>query len=388
MSEPQPIERLSDLERALDHGDDRVRLQVVQLIAQHPQQALALATAERDVIDALDERIEREPPSGVRVAMLLALTSIGADERITKRMVREAQRSHSTYEQMLSLGYLAQHDAANARPFARRLLFSGKRDQVRIAAKLLGADRDLTPRERVRVHALEREPLARAWRGAHLEALIDELAGDFHLAARALILEHHPDAFAPLVERWNELDHDTRAWLVDEAAGLSDGATAETIVRQALLSADVALLERGVQAVGRSPTLAAGIERTLVLAGLERAPHLLPSVLRAYPDAFDLEDVAIDSDRSTDVRVSALRVLASLRPDQVTDVTLRACLEDGDWRVRSAAAELLAHRSDLPAWLAGGWPEMSEAARVALARAALEQHHERLLEPQLAGAFT
>jgi HEAT repeat protein len=384
MSKEQTLEVLSDIERALDHPDDRVRIQVVQLIAQHPERALRLKRPHRDVIDVLVERIEREPPSSVRVAMLTAITALGPDPRSVATMIREAQTSHGTYEHLLSLSFLSQHDPENARPFARRLLFSAQRDQVRIATHLLSEETDITPQERVRMLCVIPMRSSREWTPAHFQALLKELQGEFHSGARELILQHHPGLLADLASAWDSVDAETQRWLCDHASEFIDGTDGGQALIRALASGDRELVLAALRQVSRFGPERFEIGGHLLEPLFEAEDEIAALAIRAGASPEVLRQVALDQSRGPTVRAAAISAMARKDSDGLSPDEVRMLLEDPNWRLRSAAADLLALRSDLLAWLSEGWGTLSERARLAVARAALEQKQDDALEARFA----
>ena len=386
MSDSQRIERLADLERALDHPDQQARLQVLQLIAQHPQQALRLRQGTRDVVDALDERLEREPQYSARVGMLTAMAALGGDPRIVDRMVREAQTSHAAMEHMLSLSYLAQHDSVRARPFVRRLLFSQQRDQVRVAAKLLGEERDFTPAERVRLLVVEPARSTREWNEPHLSALWKELEGEFKAGAWELIEVHHPELIEPLSERWSQLGETTQRWLVDQADRFPISRALAALLTQALEHPDAALASQALAQIGNLGVHVLGIDPERLRPFLQGATNDRIAALQAIGTVDDAWAL-LTEEHEPALIASALQRVARMEPDRLHPDECRRYLDHGHWRVRAAAAFLLAHRSDLPDWLGDRWDSLSERARVAVARAALDQNRDHDLESRLAGAW-
>lgn len=387
MNEAQSIHRLIDLERALDHPETEVRLQVLQLITNNPQRALAFREPNRDVIDALDERIEREPANAVRVGMLTALVALGGDPRTVARMVREAQMTHGAMEQMLALSYLAQYDAERARPFARRLIFSQNRDQVRISARLLGEEPDFTPAERVRTLVVEPRPSQRQWNPPHVDALLRELQGPFMAGARELIEVHHPELVGTLVERWGDLDPATAAWLVEAADRLPANRDVGALLTTALSGSDTALHDAALEQLVRIDLAAVGLSEGQVRGFLSdpnptRRLHAL-SAVGTVEDILELLETDVDDQ----LQAAALQRLARLHADLPTADWCQRWVEHPAWRVRSAAAILLARRRDLPTWLSDRWGGLSESGQVAVARAALEANRDQELEARFAGAW-
>jgi hypothetical protein len=380
---PQTIERLVDLERALDHPDDRVRLQVAQLIAKHPEQARGLRSGKRDVVDVLIERIERESRSSFRVAALTALTSLGNDPRTIAVMIREVQTAHGTFEHMLSLYYLAEHDAEHARPFARRLLFSDQRDQVRIATHLLSDEADITPQERIRMLCTVPGRSNRAWTPAHLAALVKELTGPFSAGAQEIVLEHHPELLAPLLEHWGELDLETQTWLTRNAIRFPDSLSAQRLVRHALQAETAELRLTALRHMVAHGTDTFGIAphelQPLLAYGEEHAAL----VMRLAATGDELHAVAADGKQTPNLRSAAIAALARSGANEVPAESVRMWLHDPAWKVRSATADLLAHRDDLSDWVSVHWRELDERAQLAVARAALEQHRDDVLEATL-----
>jgi hypothetical protein len=386
VSDSNRIERLADLERALDHPDHQARLQVLQLIAQHPQAALALRQGPRDVIDALDERLDREPQYAVRVAMLTAVAALGADPRIIERMVREAQTSHGAMEHMLSLSYLAQHDSVRARPFVRRLLFSKHRDQIRVATKLLGEERDFTPTERVRILVVEPARSTRQWNEPHLAALWKELDGEFMAGAWELIEVHHPELIEPLALRWPQLSDTTQRWLVDHADRFPPSRHVGAVLGQALEGSNPALVGPALSQIARLGAPSLGIDPERVRPFLQGS---VPEQIAALHAVGTLDDALalLAEGHHEQLLAAALQHVARSGPDRLLADELLPWLDHAAWRVRAAAAFLLAHRHDLPEWLDARWATLSERARVAVARAALDQNRDQALEARLAGAW-
>jgi hypothetical protein len=384
MSDVQTIERLSDLERALDHPEEQVRLQVAKLIANNPEHARALRSGSRDVVDALCERVSRETRSAFRIAMLTALSALGSDPRTVATMTHEAQTAHGTFEHMLSLYYLAEHDAENARPFARRLLFSDHRDQVRIAATLLSDASDITPQERVRMLCVIPTQATHDWSPAHVQALVRELSGAFQAGAQEIVLEHHPELAEKLLPHWESLEVSTQIWLTRHAVLFPNAVAAGNIIRHALkapvaelrLSALRHLVAHGMDLFGIGPADL----RPLMTIDDEHAAL----VTRLASDFDELVNVASQSGASINLRCAAIATLARQHANAVEPQLLRALLDDPSWKVRSAASDVLAHRSDLGSWVETQWDTLSERAQLALARAALEQQSAEVLEMKFA----
>jgi hypothetical protein len=386
VSDSSRIERLADLERALDHPDHQARLQVLQLITQHPQAALALRQGTRDVIDALDERLDREPQHSVRVGMLTALAALGGDPRIIDRMVHEAQTSHGAMEHMLSLSYLAQHDSVRARPFVRRLLFSKHRDQVRLATKLLDEERDFTPSERVRLLVVEPARSNRQWNELHLAALWRELEGDFMAGAWELIETHHPELIEPLARHWPQLSDASRQRLVEQADRFPPSRHLGVVLEQALASGNPALVSLALSQIARFGADTLSLDPEQLRSYLRGS---IPERIAALRAAGTLDDaLAILAEEHHDqLLAAALHLVARQAPDRLLAEELLPWLDHAAWRVRAAAAFLLAHRQDLSLWLDARWSALSDRARVAVARAALDQNRDQDLEARLAGAW-
>lgn len=386
MSDSSQIERLADLERALDHPDHEARLQVLQLIAKYPQRALALRQGKRDVIDALDDRLDRESQHSVRIGMLTALASLGSDPRIIERMLREAQTSHRAMEHMLSLSYLAQHDSDRARPYVRRLLFSQHHDQVRIATKLLGEERDFTPAERVRLLVVEPMRSTRQWNEPHLAALWKEFEGHFMAGAWELIEIHHPELIEPLSGRWSLLGTATQRWLVEHADRFPPSRHLGTLLSEALDHADSALVSRALNQIARLHPHVLGIDPARVRPFLSGSLTDRIAALNAIGTLDDALTILAE-EHHAQLLAAALHRVARLEPDRLHPDECLRWLDHEAWRVRAGAAYLLAHRRDLPDWLDNRWGELSDRARVAVARAALDQNRDHELELRLAGAW-
>jgi hypothetical protein len=367
VSSTETIHGLPDIERALDASDDRTRIAVLQLIAQHPDAARTLTHAGRDVIDVLVAFVDREAPGGARTTALATLAALGREARTIDRMAQEVGEAHGAYEHMIGLGYLAQYAPARARPFARKLLFGPTRDGARLAARLLGNTRDLDVRERVRLHAVEPQPAPFAWSSEALSRLIDELAGDFHAGARELISAHHPELIPALAERWRQLDEATRGWLVDAAEGHPDPLAVGSLLTQALADEAASVRERALRLLARRGVTRFDLAPERLRPFLGGEPIAWAHAVRAAATPEEANALLADSATPREVRIAALA-----RCGDLSDATWIAHLEHPAWQVRSAAAEALARRDDLSAWLGSHYATLSEAGRIATARAALD----------------
>jgi hypothetical protein len=107
-------------------------------------------------------------------------------------------------------------------------------------------------------------------------------------------------------------------------------------------------------------------------------------VTRLASDFDELVNVASQSGASINLRCAAIATLARQHANAVEPQLLRALLDDPSWKVRSAASDVLAHRSDLGSWVETQWDTLSERAQLALARAALEQQSAEVLEMKFA----
>ena len=382
MSQAETITGLPDIERALDAPDDRTRIAVLQLIAQHPDAARTLKHAGRDVIDVLIGFAEREAPSGPRTTALASLAALGRDPRTVERMAREVGEAQGAYEHMIGLGYLAQFAPNRARPFARKLLFGPTRDGARLAARMLGNSRDLDVRERVRLHAIEPQPAPFAWQGETLDRLIEELAGDFHAGARELVGAHHPELIPALGERWRQLDDATRAWLIDAADRHPDPTAVKPLLTRALADIDGDVMHRALRLLARRGIARFDLDPSLLRPFLGGEATAWAYAVRAGATEAEALALLTEPERVPD----AVVIAALARSRDLPDATLVTLLEHRAWQVRSAAAEALARRDDLLAWIDAHWATLSEAGRIATARAALDASADVHLEEVLVGA--
>ena len=386
MSAPQTLRTLSDVEAALDHENDQVRVNVLHAITQQPSGAASLREDGRDVRDVILERLDAQSQSSVRLLGLLALTALGEDARTTRCMLDAASATLTTQEGMIALSYLAQHAPEQARPFAEQALFQPNLDLVRLAASMIEHDTTLNVRARIRIRCVSPAPLPPLDVNEALEAILAEMNGPLQAGAFELVLNHHRELLPAIAARRDDVDSSTRAWLARHAshvppearsalltAGLEDDAVE---VRHATLDA---ALHLGLEDSGLDPTR--------VRSFLEGDPAEWARALRLLGGPSEAIATCARLDAPLDVRLAALHTLAR-HPNQIDRAILEGFLGDADWRIRAAAAELVAHRDDVDAWFTlERWETASDRARLALSRAAMDENRDALLEPNLAKRF-
>lgn len=386
MSAPQTLRTLSDVEAALDHENDQVRVNVLHAITQQPSGAASLHEDGRDVRDAILERLDAQSQSSVRLLGLLALAALGEDARTTRCMLDAAGATLTTQEGMIALSYLAQHAPEQARPFAERALFQPNLDLVRLAASMIEHDTALDVRARIRIRCVSPRPLPPLDVNEALEAILAEMDGPLQAGAFELVLSHHRELLPAIAARRDDVDSSTRAWLARHASHVPPEA------RGALLTAG---LEDDAAEVRRA-TLDAALHLGLDDSGLDpaRIRSFLGGnsaewarALRLLGDPAEAIATCTRPDVPLDVRLAALHTLAR-HPNQIDRAILEGFLDDAEWRIRAAAAELVAHRDDVDAWFTlERWETASDRARLALSRAAMDANRDALLEPILAKRF-
>jgi HEAT repeat protein len=374
------IRNAQELLAALEDPDLGVRMAVLQVVARHPERALAYGCHDgRDVVHVLLEQSAGRERRGLW-EVVVATLAVFRDPRVVgffERLLASARRA----ETMFTAASRLEHEPIDSlREFLRPLLMQNDSDaRARAAARLLIRASGLDVAAQIRAALLAgagrvQPPLLT---DDTVGCWMAELAGLFGPLARNALEAQGGPALHVLATRWEHLAERERMWLLQWAAAASPDA-ATPLIERALASGStelvLAALENlpalGDRAEALAPalvSLAHGSDPTLRLAAVEagargldframlateQSPALrracLSALARADGDAALPELVAALHDHDWSVRAAAARALESLGDGIAPAVEPLA--HDADPRIRTAAVQILV-RLGRDAWL-------------------------------------
>ena len=340
------IRNAQELLAALEDPDLGVRMAVLQVVARHPERALAYGRHEgRDVIDALLAQgagRERRGLWDVVVATLAAFR----DPRVVgffERLLATARRADT----MFTAASRLEHEPIDSlREFLRPLLMQNESDaRARAAARLLIMASDLDPAAQIRTAILAgagrvEPPLLTTETVACWIAELNGLFGP--LARRALESQGEP-ALRVLAARWDDLGDRDRIWLLQWAAIEAPDSTAP-LLEKALLSGSS---ELALAALRSLPALGDGVDALApALASLANGadPALRVAAVQAGARGVDFR-IVLATEQSPALRSACVSALA--RQEGLTALPeLLAALRDDDWTVRATATHAIESLGD------------------------------------------
>lgn len=320
---------------ALGSSDMLTRLSVLEAVALDPQGALALGSHEaRDLITVLCTELERALGTELRLYVIFALAAMPSDPRVIAALEQVWFLSDDTNERLSAISRLAQEANPAVHSHLEKTLLGDDPDRAQAVANVWRAQAEDSPELQLRLAlaAEERDQAFPALDPESLELWLGELRGPFAERARERLeanVAHTVDIVSAV---WNKLGRDTRAWLLELATRIQSGQLSQLT--------DLALRDESLQLeaieAAQAPLIANQYARQLE----ELADGSPDPVVRAA--AIQAGAPGDNRFRALRTGVRAVRIAATRRLGGDDLSTLLKLLYDGDWRIRSAAADRLA----------------------------------------------
>jgi hypothetical protein len=323
----------AELFQALKAPDPAERRKVLGWVATHSAEAIAFGSVEgEDVLDALFGLVDRDVDFAFWEDVAITIGVFDAP-RVTEFFVELLESARTPAAALYAATSLGRRDIAESTERVTAVLIGEDADRAVAAAELLAGAGTLPVDAAVRVAVLEVERDPPPFEEAACRAWARELAGPFALQARDRLEETGAAAAPMFLAHWDDLDDESRAWLIGWTADVAP-AEAAALVGLALGgdSAELALAAFGSAAE-------AGIELETALASRW----------------------ALEGD--TEVRVAAIEAGAEI------DVEAVLAEEDADPRLIAAVLRRVTQASRLTGYLGSGAPEVRAVAREQLVAA-------------------
>lgn len=380
------IRNAADLEKAVLSEDIGTRLAVLKAVGENPASALRYGKHNgRDLIDVLIDQVTVLSNSSLRQVMFSVLALLPG-ERVKQTLIKELHLGNDpACLESAGQRLAGEEPEERLRIFEPFLMQDENPAKARQAACALAGLEGLSPAQRLRVALVgpdgDYEPPrldAENW-GLWEGALTSEHAE----YARSLVRRQGKGAFDELKRRWEELDLDTSAWLLDWGSSEFPLETVELLAR-ALDQGPGETAQKALDCVTRYEQ-AGGL---FAGAAAKWAGHSDPRLRRAAIAAgarVDLLALA-KGDADEPVRLAAIKRLGFEKSASHAGL-LAELLGDGSWRVRAAASQALGN-------LGGQGAEMArqvlkygdQAARIAAAQALLAMDQDNWSTDQLQDA--
>ncbi len=327
------LETAADLFAAIESNDLLTRLSVLEAIALDPEAALALGShGNRDLIVVLRSELEQVFSPEMRMYLLAALTAMPSDERVTGALEQIWFLSDDTNERLCAVARLVQENNPAIREHLERSLLGNDSDRAQAVANAWRVSSQDSSAVNLRLSLA-----AEHFHGTvpnlehHTELWLTELRGAFADRAREWLEVQPEPAIAVLGAVWENLNRETRAWLL-ELATKTESLKLSSLTNLAMQDAQLQL--EAIRAAS-TPAITAQYSQHLErLADQTQNPEVQAAAIRAG---------ATGNNRTRALQASARTVrIAAIQKLGINDQsTLLELLQDGDWRIRSAAAEQL-----------------------------------------------
>jgi hypothetical protein len=254
-----------DLFEAVRAAEPAERRRALGWVAGHPAESIALGAEDgRDIVDVLISLVPEGLDYPYWEDVAIAIGSFDAP-RVTGFFVEVLAGATSAEQAYDASAQLGRRQRGGLRERLVEILLSdGPPERLAATAELLVGEDELPPAAAVRVAALEQGREPPTLTDAVADAWVDELSGHFGPQARERLEQVGAEATRALSARWERLDPDDRAWLLDWAAEVSPGAAPELIAR-AVESGPEELTRVALEACARLPAEASiGALRPLV----------------------------------------------------------------------------------------------------------------------------
>ncbi len=327
------LETAADLFAAIESNDLLTRLSVLEAIAIDPEAALALGSHQnRDLIAVLRSELEHVFSPEMRMYLLAALCAMPSDPRLTAALEQIWFLSEDTNERLCVLRRLVQEKNSAVREHLERSLLGSDSDRAQAVANAWQGSNQDSSTVNLRL-ALAAEYFSGSVPDLeqHLELWLTELRGAFADRAREWLELQPEPTIEILFAAWNKLNRDTRVWLL-ELATRSESANLSSLTDLAMRDEQLQL--EAIRAAS-TPAITAQYRQQLEqLANHNPNPDVRAAAIRAG---------AAGNNRTRALQASARTVrIAAIQKLGIHDQsTLLELLQDGDWRIRSAAAEQL-----------------------------------------------
>lgn len=334
------IGTIAELLEALDDPNTMIRTGTLQAIASLPEKATLMAVKGGvDLFRELSNRLEAPREASFRAYYIQALLSLD-DSRVVGLARETFLTAEDTDVILLSAQRLAELPEVERVSFLGPItLSSGDPSRARAAANLLACCRDLPTRLAIRVAVLADQaifiPLLDE---GNLAAWLEEFLGPYPHRTRKLLREKKDSSFAALLECWQQLPHVVQLWALRESVTIDPNKAGPLFGEVLARETDDELL---LATLNSCPQLGLEAVKEELIAPYQRHknPKLRAAAVRASRKDIGWADMLAE-EKDAEVKIA---IIARLGKEVAGDplLQLAACLEDDDWRVRSAATAAL-----------------------------------------------
>jgi HEAT repeat protein len=333
------IRSARDIFEALYASDIGVRLAMLQSITEYPDKVLAYGPYNgRDLIEELADQVNRAKTSTERTLLLGALAGFD-DARVVALLEKEIFISQDIEAILIAANRLRREPEATRREIFTRLL--GRKDSVvhqRVAANALAEFEDLTPEQQIQVALLagvDFTPPPLLNQATHT-LWMQALEGPRRRRARKCLQNQGEPTFRYIRSYWDDLNLDTKSWLVEWGAREFPVFTVELLSR-ALESDSEPMILTSLSCIAAMGE-AGSMFRPMLLQFKEHKSNAVRlAAIRAGLTGLDWRE-ALSEEEDLSVRLAILRRLIHEHGAEAAPELLNL-LEDRDWRIRAAATE-------------------------------------------------
>lgn len=324
------IRDAAELFAALESNDMVTRLSVLEALVEDPTGALALGgTNGRDLIDVLRSELQCTLASEMRLTLIAALSAMPDDVRVTQSLEQIWFLSDDTNERLSVITRLSHTADPSIKAHLEQSLLGIDSDRAQMIANVWSASELDSSAIRLRLNLAAQQPSgAVPSLDTETGLWLKELGGTFSQQCRETLELDTSSTVRQLAARWEQLDHESRAWLL-ELAKQHESPELQAITRLAMEDKELQL-----EAIRASATMTGQFTAQLEQFANHPDPQMQAAAITAGASG-DNRSRALRSYART-VRIAAIRQLGD--DDQATLIQL---LHDQDWRIRSASADRL-----------------------------------------------
>lgn len=382
-TEPIRIRTTKDIIEALRSADPGIRFSVLRAIIQHPEQAVAYgASAKWDLVEELCNWTRNLTESPLHTLVLGALVAY-RDPRVREIFKKQIHTSENAETLSLAARYLAGDvEEGERHSLCGLLLQNNSLKHAKAAADVMITHKQLSAREKIRIAMLSSEEFCPPELNDETEpAWSKELQGPYGSHARRLLETQGEAAFIYLRKKWDSLRDEDKAWLLEWGAGQHPAYAIELILL-GLDSGSDSLVLAALEAIARM-----GEYGTIFLPHIGRHLKSMNHVVRraavkAGAVGVDWEAV-LAAEEDALVKIEILPRLTATKGSSAAPTLIRL-IEEGDYRLRSAATSALQELSkDVVELMKPLMTHPRQAVQVAAAQVLIAAGEELWLEEHL-----